>query len=52
MFIGIALWGKLPDTIATHFGADNVANGWSSKPFTRVWFASDFIACAVGFVHL
>ena len=34
MFIGIALWGKLPDTIATHFGADNVANGWSSKPFT------------------
>lgn len=34
MFIGIALWENLPDTIATHFGADNVANGWSSKPFT------------------
>ena len=30
---GIILWNRLPDTIATHFGNDNVANGWSSKPF-------------------
>ena len=30
---GLILWYRLPDTIATHFGNDNVANGWSSKPF-------------------
>ena len=30
---GLILWTRLPDTIATHFGNDNVANGWSSKPF-------------------
>ena len=30
---GLILWNRLPDTIATHFGSDNVANGWSSKPF-------------------
>lgn len=29
----LILWNRLPDTIATHFGNDNVANGWSSKPF-------------------
>ena len=32
--IGLLLWNRLPDTIATHFTFDNVANGWSSKPFT------------------
>lgn len=30
---GLILWNRLPDTIATHFGNDNVANGWNSKPF-------------------
>lgn len=29
---GLLLWNRLPDRIPTHFGADNVANGWSSKP--------------------
>ena len=32
--IGLLLWNRLPDMIATHFTFDNVANGWSSKPFT------------------
>ena len=32
--IGLLLWNRLPDTIATHFTCANVANGWSSKPFT------------------
>lgn len=32
--MGIVLWDKLPNEIATHFGADNQANGWSSKPMT------------------
>ena len=34
MLLGIALWNRLPDTIATHFGSDNTPNGWSSKAFT------------------
>lgn len=34
MLVGCALWNKLPDTIATHFGIDNELNGWSSKAFT------------------
>ena len=32
--IGLLLWNRLPDMIAAHFTFDNVANGWSSKPFT------------------
>ena len=34
MIIGVVLWDKLPSEIATHFGTDNQANGWSSKPMT------------------
>lgn len=33
IFIGIVLWGQLPDTIATHFDSSGSPNGWSSKPF-------------------
>jgi len=32
--IGLILWDKLPDMIATHFSTDNEPNGWSSKAFT------------------
>lgn len=32
VIVGIVLWDKLPDQMATHFGEDGVANGWSSKP--------------------
>ena len=31
MVIGLLLWNRMPDTIATHFGTNNVPNGWSSK---------------------
>ncbi len=31
--VGILLWDKLPDTMATHFGLNNEANGFSSKTF-------------------
>ena len=31
MVIGLLLLNRMPDTIATHFGTDNVPNGWSSK---------------------
>ncbi|PWJ51903.1 SdpI family protein [Faecalicatena contorta] len=33
MLAGILLWNKLPETIATHWGMNNVANGWSSRTF-------------------
>lgn len=32
--VGVVLWNDLPDTMATHWGTDNEANGWSPK-----WFA-------------
>lgn len=34
VIIGILNWSRLPDVMATHFGADNEANGFSSKAFT------------------
>ena len=33
MLVGLLLWNRLPDMIATHFGSDNTVDGWSSKPF-------------------
>jgi len=30
---GLILWNRLPDTIATHWGPDGAADGWSSKTF-------------------
>ena len=36
MFVGFLLWNKLPDTMATHFGSDNMPNGWSSKTFAVI----------------
>ncbi len=32
VLIGICCWSRLPDTIATHFGTNNQADGFSSKP--------------------
>ena len=31
--VGLILWKRLPDVMATHFGMNNEANGFSSKPF-------------------
>ena len=33
MLIGILCWNRLPDVMATHFGLNNEANGFSSKAF-------------------
>ena len=32
--VGVALWDRLPDPIATHFDFHNNPDGWSSKAFT------------------
>ena len=31
ILIGVVFWNRLPDVMATHFGTDNQANGFSSK---------------------
>ena len=33
MLVGVLLWNRLPETIATHFDFHNEPNGWSSRPF-------------------
>jgi uncharacterized membrane protein len=33
MLAGVILYSRLPDTIATHWGANGEPNGWSSKAF-------------------
>ncbi len=33
IFLGLFLWNELPDTIATHFNAEGVADSYSSKAF-------------------
>ncbi|MDD6919940.1 MAG: SdpI family protein [Eubacteriales bacterium] len=36
IIVGVVLWDKLPETMATHFGINNDANGFSSKLFAVV----------------
>ncbi len=31
ILVGVLFWNRLPDTVATHFGSNGVADGWSSK---------------------
>lgn len=33
MLLGVLLWDRLPDSIATQFDFNGVPDGWSSKPF-------------------
>lgn len=33
ILVGLLLWDKLPDTMATHWGTDGEPNGFSSKTF-------------------
>lgn len=47
ILIGLLLWDKLPDTVATHFDSQNTANGWSSKGFAVIG-----IPCFCFFAHL
>lgn len=47
ILIGLILWSKLPDPIATHWGANGQANGWSSKVYTVFWGP-----CILMIIHL
>jgi uncharacterized membrane protein len=55
MFVGLLLWDRLPDRIATHFTFGNVANGWSSKPFAvfaiPLMLLAIQIVCIVATMH-
>ena len=33
MLVGVLLWNRLPETMATHFDFHNEPNGWSSRTF-------------------
>lgn len=33
VFVGVIIWDKLPNEIATHWGADGTPNGYSSRAF-------------------
>lgn len=33
MLVGVLLWDRLPDPMATHFNFHNEPDGWTSKPF-------------------
>ncbi len=33
ILVGVLLWDALPAQMTTHWGADGVADGWSSRPF-------------------
>lgn len=44
---GLILWNRLPDKIATHWGFDGVANGWSGKTFTVF-----VLPCFLTLIHL
>ena len=35
VIIGLFLWNDLPDTIATHWGFNGQADGYSSKAFSK-----------------
>ena len=34
--MGLFLWNQLPDTVVTHWGADNQPDGYSSKAFAVI----------------
>ena len=52
MLMGLVLWSRLPETIATHFGADGTPDGWSSKAFAvfglPAFLAAVHLVCAFG----
>ena len=39
ILIGLILWSKLPDSMATHWDVNGQANGWSGKG-TTVFFSA------------
>ena len=47
LFVGLILWNRLPDTVATHWDFNGEANGWSSKAFAVLG-----LPCLLTVIHL
>ena len=47
ILIGLILWSKLPDSMATHWDVNGQANGWSGKGTTVF-----FLPCILMIIHL
>ena len=47
ILIGLILWNKLPDSMATHWDINGQANGWSGKGATVL-----FLPCILMIIHL
>ena len=47
IIMGLLLWNQLPDTVVTHWGANNQPDGYSSKGFAVVGLPAILLA-----VHL
>lgn len=45
VLLGLLLWSRLPDTIATHFDFAGTPNGWSGKPFAVFGLPAILVAC-------
>ena len=52
---GIALWGRLPDHVPTHFNFSGEADGWSGKPFAvfglPLFLLTVHLVCAFAVFH-
>ena len=47
LFVGLILWNRLPDTVATHWDFNGEANGWSSKAFAVLG-----LPCLLTVIHI
>ena len=52
---GVALWGRLPDRVPTHFNFQGVPDGWSGKPFAvfgmPLFLLAVHLVCAFAVFH-
>ncbi|MBR3570570.1 MAG: SdpI family protein [Oscillibacter sp.] len=52
---GLALWGRLPERVPTHFNFQGAADGWSGKPFAvfglPLFLLAVHLACAFAVLH-
>ena len=47
ILLGLLLWNKLPEQVVTHWDANGVPNGWSSKLFAVVGLPLFILACHI-----
>ena len=52
LLAGLVLWNRLPETVATHFGPDGQADGWSSKAFAVFFIPLFLLAMHLLCIHI